>query len=228
MHIVKKAINSLQEGKFVLIYDDKNRENEVDMAIPAQHIIPAHISKMRKDAGGLICLAISSEIAKNLGITYMHDLLRYHPNPLFLKLTEGYTNYGDKSSFSISINHRETYTGITDFDRASTISKMADICKEINDRGSEKFKENFRTPGHVNLLISSKNLLHDRLGHTELSIQLAILAKLTPAMVICEMLDSNSYKALTLDQAKKYAEKNSMIIIDSSEVLKHLNKEKMV
>ena len=224
MQLVKKAIDSLQEGKFILIYDNKNRENEVDMLIPAQHIKPQHISKMRNDAGGLICLAISNEIAENLSLTYMHDLLRYNPNSIFLKLTEGYTKYGDKPSFSISINHRETYTGITDFDRALTISKMADICKEINNDGKKQFEENFRTPGHVNLLISSKNLLSDRLGHTELSIQLAVIAKLTPAMVICEMLDSISYRALTLEQAKKYAEKNSVIIIYSSEVLKYLNK----
>jgi len=226
LHIVEKATDSLKNGKFILVHDDKNREDEVDMVIPAQYITPQHISKMRNDAGGLICLAISNEIAESLGITYMHDLLRYHPDSIFLKLTEGYSKYGDKPSFSISINHRETYTGITDFDRSLTISKMSEICNEINNNGKINFKENFMTPGHVNLLISSKNLLSDRIGHTELSIQLASIAKLTPAMVICEMLDSISYRALTLEQAKKYAEKNSLVIVDSSEVLKYLNYKK--
>ncbi|HKR57577.1 MAG TPA: 3,4-dihydroxy-2-butanone-4-phosphate synthase, partial [Candidatus Nitrosopolaris sp.] len=130
MDSVGGALTALREGRFVLVHDDKGRENEIDMILPAEHVSPSHIAAFRTIAGGLICLAVSHEIAVKLGLVYMHDILHglSRINPMFKKLTSGKTPYGDRPSFSISVNHRDTYTGITDFDRALTITKMAEVC----------------------------------------------------------------------------------------------------
>src|ERR687885_1030951 len=129
-----------------MVHDDKGRENEVDMVIAAEYVKPQHIAIMRKDAGGLICLAIANEITSKLGLVYMHDMIASmgKVNPIFIKLTEGKAAYGDKPSFSIAVNHRDTYTGITDIDRALTISAMAKICKNIDYGGGEGIGKNIK------------------------------------------------------------------------------------
>ena len=134
MSAIEEAVDTLSDGKFVLVHDDKGREDEIDMVIAAEYITPENIATMRNDAGGLLCLAISNEITTKLGLTYMHDIIQSLSsiNPIFSKLTYGKSPYGDKPSFSITVNHRDTYTGITDIDRALTISKMAEICKKID------------------------------------------------------------------------------------------------
>jgi 3,4-dihydroxy 2-butanone 4-phosphate synthase len=215
-----EAIAALKAGRFVLVHDDKARENEIDMVIAAQHIQPYHIATMRKDAGGLVCLAIANEITSKLGLVYMHDILADmgKVNPVFSKLTEGRATYGDKPSFSIAVNHRSTYTGITDQDRALTIAKMVEVCKNIDNGGIAQFARDFRAPGHVPILIASKHLLHDRMGHTELCVYLTQLANLTPAVAICEMMDSVTHRALSIDAGQKYATKFGVPLIDASEL----------
>ncbi|HLG37800.1 MAG TPA: 3,4-dihydroxy-2-butanone-4-phosphate synthase [Nitrososphaera sp.] len=215
-----EAITTLRAGRFVLVHDDKGRENEIDMVVAAEHAKPHHIATMRNDAGGLICLAIANEITTKLGLVYMHDMIAGmgKVNPIFSKLTQGKEAYGDKPSFSISVNHRSTYTGITDQDRALTISKMAEVCKNIDSGGVEEFAKNFRAPGHVPILIASKRLLHDRMGHTELCVYLANLAGINPAVAICEMMDSITHKALSIDAAQGYAAKFNIPLIDASEL----------
>src|SRR5690606_8002714 len=95
---------ALKAGRFVLVHDDKGRENEVDMIIAAEHVKPHHVATMREAAGGLLCLAIANEITTKLGLVYMHDMIDRmgKVNPIFSKLTEGKAAYGDKPSFSIS------------------------------------------------------------------------------------------------------------------------------
>jgi 3,4-dihydroxy 2-butanone 4-phosphate synthase len=217
---------ALKAGRFVMVHDDKGRENEVDLVVAAEHVKPQHIAVMRKDAGGLICLAIANEITSKLGLVYMHDMIANmgKVNPIFTKLTEGKAAYGDKPSFSISVNHRATYTGITDGDRALTISEMAQVCKNISSGsggGIEDFANNFRAPGHVPILIASKRLLHDRMGHTELCVYLMQLVGLTPAVAICEMMDSLTYKAISIETAQKYSDKFDIPLIDASELKAH-------
>lgn len=218
-----EAIAALKAGRFVLVHDDKGRENEIDMVVAAEHAKPQHIAAMRNDAGGLICLAIANEITSKLGLVYMHDMMASmgKVNPIFAKLTEGKAAYGDKPSFSISVNHRDTYTGITDSDRALTISKMAIVCKNIDSGGVEDFSKNFMAPGHVPILIASKRLLRDRMGHTELCVYLMQLAGLTPAVAICEMMDSATHRALSIDAAQNYANKSGIPLIDASELKAH-------
>jgi 3,4-dihydroxy 2-butanone 4-phosphate synthase len=221
---VEAAIVALRNGRFVLVHDEKGREDEIDMVVAAEQIKPHHIATFRRIAGGLICLAIANESAVKLGLVYMHDIIQGLSgiNPVFGKLTAGRSPYGDKPSFSISVNHRETYTGITDIDRALTIMKMAEVCKKIDSAGVEEFSNNFRAPGHVPILIASKGLLHGRAGHTELCVYLMNIAGLVPAVAICEMLDSTTNMALSIKKAKKYASKNNIPLLESSQLKKYV------
>ncbi len=218
-----EAIAALKAGEFVLVHDDKGRENEIDMVVAAEHTRPQHITTMRNDAGGLVCLAIANEITTKLGLVYMHDMIAGmgKVNPVFSKLTEGKEAYGDKPSFSISVNHRLTYTGITDHDRALTISKMAQVCKNIDSGGVDEFANNFRAPGHVTILIASRRLMQDRMGHTELCVYLAKLAGIIPAVAICEMMDSTTHRALSIKAAQEYAAKSNFPLVDANELNAH-------
>ena len=90
----------------------------------------------------------------------------------------GLAPYGDYPTFSLSVNHYQTYTGITDKDRALTIMEMANIFKVENKQ--KKFASSFKTPGHVPLLIASEGLLASRQGHTEMSVYLTQIAGFNP------------------------------------------------
>jgi 3,4-dihydroxy 2-butanone 4-phosphate synthase len=220
---LNEALTALKAGKIVMVYDGKGRENEVDLVVAAEHAKPEHISSLRNDAGGLICLAITHEVATKLGLVFMHDMIASFGkvNPIFSKLTEGRAAYGDKPSFSISINHRDTLTGITDADRALTITKMASVCKNIETTGVDEFSKGFRAPGHVPLLIASKMLLQERMGHTELCVYMAKLANITPAIVMCEMMDSNTHRSLSLDDARNYSHERGIPLVDAGELKAH-------
>lgn len=217
-----EVISSLRQGNFILLHDEGKRENEVDMVVAAEFVTPEHISRMRNDAGGLICMSINNEFATSLGLGYMHEILfnsqKFDSNSK--KMIIGTAPYGDRPSFSISINHKNTFTGITDKDRALTISEMAKLYNTKNLNKKEDFNSIFKTPGHVPLLISSEGLLSNRRGHTEMSIYLMNLAGLTPVTAICEMLDSQTYTALSTEKAKKYANDYGMPYFDGSDLVK--------
>ncbi len=222
---LRDAILNLRQGRFVLIHDFSSRENETDMVLAAQHITPDHIRIMRKDAGGLICVAIRYDIANKLGLPYMLEVLesvsKEYPN--LYELINSQASYG-KSAFSISVNHRDTFTGITDIDRALTIKEIAKLCdlavKNFDDVQC-RFASNFRAPGHVQLLIASDGLISKRAGHTELSVYLAQLAGLTPVTVICEMLDDETHKSLPSLSAKNYAKMHNIPFVEGHEIVSY-------
>src|SRR5579863_10368788 len=150
---LEEAITSLRRGDFILLHDGGKRENEVDMVIAAEFVTPEHVARMRKDAGGLICMSINHEFATSLGLDYMHEILfnsqKFDSDSK--KMIIGTAPYGDRPSFSISINHKNTFTGITDKDRALTISEMARLYKNESADKKILFNSNFKTPGHVPL-----------------------------------------------------------------------------
>lgn len=220
MSTIDEAVEALKDGKFVLIHDSESRENEVDMVKAAQHISFSDIATMRTDAGGLICLAIPHEIASKLNLIFMHDLLHSASknNPSLSQMISSIAPYGDRPSFSITINHIDTFTGITDKDRALTITAMSDVCSQIDKNGKLEFSKKFRSPGHVHILIGAKELLKERSGHTELSIKLLKHTNLIPAVVICEMLDSETGGALSAIKATEYSETFKIPFVESSQI----------
>ncbi|OYT54399.1 MAG: 3,4-dihydroxy-2-butanone-4-phosphate synthase [Candidatus Altiarchaeales archaeon ex4484_2] len=213
---IDKAIEELREGNYVLVHDNSGRENEVDMLVAAEKITPAHVATMRGDGGGLICVALGRELADRLGIPYMVDILGEAKKkyPLLNHTIPDDIPYDEKSSFSLTVNHRNTFTGITDRDRAHTIKKLADFFK--GDVSEKRFGLEFRSPGHVHLLISSG--LEFREGHTELTTALVEMSGLIPVACICEMMDSKTHKALTAGKAQEYAKKNNMVFLEAGEI----------
>ncbi|MBC7129438.1 MAG: 3,4-dihydroxy-2-butanone-4-phosphate synthase [Thermoplasmatales archaeon] len=220
---VEEAINELKKGNFILVYDADGREEETDFFIHAEFVKPESIYRMRRDGGGLIFIMVSYDIAQKLGLPYLSEIIyncsdKWH---VFKEIIPDDIPYDTKSSFSLTINHRKTFTGIRDIDRAMTISKFAETVKEVKNLESKEamhiFGKNFRSPGHVPICISAKRLLKERQGHTELGIALAELAGLAPVMAGCEMLDFG--ESLSKRKAMDYAEKHGMVFVEGRDVV---------
>ncbi len=221
---VKKGIEYVKKGKLVLIYDAEDREGETDFVIPASFVTARRVAYFRNEAGGLICVAIHSDAADRLGLPLMSDILR-NVNGKFSSLRnlvegKGDLSYDKRSSFSLWVNHRDTFTGITDRDRALTIKKIGEAVENVLNGNSHNFYTEFRTPGHVSILRAAEGLLDERRGQTELSVALALLAGIPPAMVICEMLDSESGGALSKANAKAFSSKWDTVFMEGEEIVK--------
>jgi len=217
------AIEDLKRGRPVLIFDFEDRERETDIVFLAENVDFKAVQVLRKDAGGLICVAVHSEIADILRLPYLRELLKLHSEnleSLYIKPLP----YDERSSFSISINHVNTFTGLADRDRALTISRFGQLCRDFwfkridGQTLRESFVNEFRSPGHVFLLRGAKNLVFERTGHTELSLALTLLGNLTPCTVIAEMLGDDGY-SLKPEAAKKYAEEHNLVFLTGREIV---------
>jgi 3,4-dihydroxy 2-butanone 4-phosphate synthase len=222
---VKRGIEQVKQGKLVLIYDAEDREGETDFVIPAFSVTPKEVSYFRNTAGGLICIAIHPIAAEKLGLPLLSDIL-INVNDNFAALRrlvegKGDLSYDKRSSFSLWVNHRDTFTGITDKDRALTLRKIGEaVDKVLNvDDSTYNFHTEFRTPGHVSILRATDRLLDERRGQTELSVALALLAGISPAMVICEMLDNETGGALHKMNAKAFASERGISFIEGKEII---------
>ena len=225
MENISRAITDLQNGKFVLIYDDDDREGEADIVMASEFVAPESIRTMRKDGGGLIFLMTSSEIADKLKLPFLADLFSDVDDkyPVLKELIPNDIPYDSKSSFSLYINHRDTFTGITDIDRGLTMSKFADLAKKIENiddgTATKMFGKEFRSPGHIPICVASKNLLNERVGHTELVVSLLNMADVTPVGSGCEIMGDTG-RALSKTKAKQYADENGFVFLEGKEIIK--------
>lgn len=228
---IKQALQDLRDGKIVLIYDDDHRERETDMVVASEKVTSDIIRTFRRDAGGLICTTVHSDISNRIGLPFLADVFSSvtEKYPLMELLSPNDIPYDAKSSFSITINHRKTFTGITDADRALTITEFTQLSGNALDHAdgwaSREMGKNFRAPGHVMLLNTSKDLLTTRKGHTELSTAMVVMAGLIPSATICEMM-GNDGKALSKEKAKEYAREFNLVFLDGSEVIEAWRKWK--
>ena len=216
--MIKNALESFQKGDLILVFDDDNRERETDMIVAGEFITPNKIATMRNDAGGLLCTALSHEIAEKLGLPFMTDVMaaasiKY---PVLTELSPTDIPYDEKSAFSLSLNHRKTFTGITDNDRALTIRELALLCENEDYKNLGKY---FRSPGHVTLLRAAEGLLLKRKGHTEISVALAEMTGLTPVVSMCEMMDDITGNSLSTDDVEKHASKNRLVFLSGAEII---------
>lgn len=168
---VEELIEEARAGRMFILVDDENRENEGDLVIPAQFATAEVINFMARHARGLICLALTRARVEQLGLTLMSP-------------SNGTRH---QTAFTVSIEAREgVTTGISAADRAHTIAVA------INP---EKGREDITTPGHVFPLIARDGGVLVRAGHTEAAVDLARLAGLNPAGVICEIMNDDGTMA---------------------------------
>ncbi|MFC7026639.1 3,4-dihydroxy-2-butanone-4-phosphate synthase [Halomicroarcula sp. GCM10025324] len=207
------AVAAFARGDPVLIHDAADREGETDLVYPAGVVTHDDVARMRNDAGGLVCVALSDAVSDALDLPFMQSVLD-HPTSADHDL-----GYDERSSFSITVNHRDTYTGITDEDRSLTIRELA---AAASDPDPAAFSETFRSPGHVHLLRAAPDLLADREGHTELGVALADAADQPPAVVVCEMLDDETGTALSPTAARSYAEREGLVYVEAASLLERL------
>jgi 3,4-dihydroxy 2-butanone 4-phosphate synthase len=218
-----KALETIRNGKMILLFDSEDREGETDFVIPALATTPKDVALMRRDGGGLICVAIYGKAADKLGLPFMSDVLRSvskngHKYLISLVEKQGDISYDSRSSFSLWVNHRENFTGITDNDRAFTIRKVGETVERVLKGEIIDFGHEFRSPGHVALLRAAAGLLRERRGQTELSIELAVRAGVSPSMVVCEMLDDKTGKALSKEDARKYSIAHNIPFVEGKDL----------
>ena len=221
---IEAAISALKKGEPVLVYDADGREEETDFVYASRFITPDRIRRMRRDGGGLICTTVPFEVREKLGLPFMVDVNSEAAGkyPVLGLLSPTDIPYDTKSAFSITINHRRTYTGITDNDRSLTVTEFAKLCDFALEHGREEsmqeFGNNFRAPGHLHLLNTSDRILENRFGHTELSTALVTMAGLTPSATICEMMGGDG-KALSRERAERYAAENGFVYLTGKEII---------
>jgi 3,4-dihydroxy 2-butanone 4-phosphate synthase / GTP cyclohydrolase II len=168
---VEKALEELRRGRMVILVDDADRENEGDLVLAAQFVTPEAINFMAKHARGLICLSLTEQQVRQLGLTMM--------------VNENQSTYS--TAFTVSVEAREgVTTGISAHDRAATIRAA------INP---DARPEDLVRPGHVFPLRARKGGVLVRAGQTEGSVDLCRLAGLTPAGVICEVMNDDGTMA---------------------------------
>lgn len=213
-HTFDRAIDALQRGDPVLVFDADDREGETDLIYAAEHVASTDVARLRNDAGGLVCVAVAYEVAEEFDLPYLDDSIS-HPASNDLDL-----EYDERSSFSLSVNHRDTYTGITDNDRARTITALADAAARPAETD---FADEFRVPGHVSVLKAAPNGLLNRRGHTEFGVALAREAGCAPAAVVCEMLDDETGDALSPEAARRYAERHSYPYVEGAQIVNRIS-----
>ncbi len=224
MDLVEAALKSLGDGRFVLVYDADGREEETDLVVASQFVGPSAVRTLRKQAGGLICVTVDPRVRRRLGLPTMAEILghAYKSYPVLEGTIPDDVRYDTNSPFSITVNHRETFTGVTDRDRALTITRFAQLAEESlrrpNGWAVEAFGRAFRSPGHVHLLAAADGLLATRRGHTELTTALMAMAGLAPTATICEMMGDDG-RALSKADAKRYAATRNLVFLEGREIL---------
>ncbi|MGI9570130.1 MAG: 3,4-dihydroxy-2-butanone-4-phosphate synthase, partial [Desulfobulbia bacterium] len=168
---IEEVLEDARNGKMIVVVDAEDRENEGDLIIPAQMATPDAINFMAKHGRGLICLALTSQRVKQLELELMTNQNRARHN----------------TAFTVSIEAREGIsTGISAHDRARTIAVAIDQIRGPGDIVS---------PGHVFPLVAREGGVLVRAGHTEASIDIARLAGLSPAGVVCEIMNDDGTMA---------------------------------
>ncbi len=203
---IEDAIKDFSAGKPIIIADDEDRENEGDVVISAQMVTAEKINFLASEVKGLICLAISDEIAKQLQLPQMVD-----------KNTEEM-----KTAFTVSIDADEKYgvtTGISAFDRAKTVEVAIAPDAQPSD---------LRRPGHLFPCVAKKGGVLERTGHTEAVVDLAKLCGHRAAGVMCEVMAPDGHMARR-DYLREFADKHGLKFITVSELIAYrLKSEKLV
>src|SRR5271163_645744 len=192
----EELIEEARNGRMFILVDDEDRENEGDLVIPAQFATPDAVNFMARYARGLICLAMTQQRVEKLGLPLMSQ--------------QNGTRH--QTAFTVSIEAREgVTTGISAADRARTIAVAIQ---------SESTRDDITTPGHVFPLLAREGGTLVRAGHTEASVDIARKAGLTPAAVICEIMNDDGTMA-RLPDLVTFAQRHNLKLGTIADLIAH-------
>lgn len=194
---VAEAAEIYRRGEFVIIVDDEDRENEGDLCLAAEKVTPEAINFMATHGRGLICLALTEERCNELQLPLMVE--------------NNTSNYGTAFTVSIEARGRGVTTGISARDRAETVRVAIDPATRPVD---------LQRPGHIFPLRARTGGVLKRAGQTEASVDLATIAGLTPAAVICEIMNDDGSMA-RLPDLRIFAKKHGLKIISVADLIKY-------
>ncbi len=201
---IKDAISDIRQGKMVIVVDDEDRENEGDLTLAAEKVTPEAINFMAKHGRGLICLPMTSE--------------RLHELDISMMVSDNTSAFETAFTVSIEAKHGVT-TGISAADRAPTILTAINPDTKPSD---------IARPGHIFPLRAKKGGVLQRAGQTEAAVDLAQLAGLYPAGVICEIMDEDGTMA-RLPQLRKFAKAHDFKIVSIRDLIAYrMKQEKFV
>ncbi len=193
---IPEVLEDIRQGNMIILVDNEDRENEGDLVIAAEHVTPATINFMATHGRGLICAPMEARRLGELNIELMVD--------------DNQDRYG--TAFTVSVDAREgTTTGISAHDRARTVQALID---------GNSTEADFRRPGHIFPLAARKGGVLVRAGHSEGSVDLARMAGLRPAAVICEILNEDGTMARR-PQLEVFAEKHGLKIATISDLIQY-------
>jgi 3,4-dihydroxy 2-butanone 4-phosphate synthase/GTP cyclohydrolase II len=201
---IEEAIEDIKKGKIVIVVDDENRENEGDMIMAAEKVTPEAINFLSKYARGLICIPLTTKRLEELNL---HPMVGINTAKM-----------GTRFTISVDVIHNTT-TGISAHDRAQTIKALIDC----------KIKpEDLARPGHIFPIQAMAGGVLSRAGHTEATVDLARIAGLYPAGVLCEIMDEDGHMA-RLPKLKEMAKQFDLKIISVKDLIEYRRKtEKLV
>ncbi|MGE5454392.1 MAG: bifunctional 3,4-dihydroxy-2-butanone-4-phosphate synthase/GTP cyclohydrolase II [Methylocystaceae bacterium] len=192
---VEEAINEIKQGRMIIVVDDEDRENEGDLVVAAQFASPEVINFMATHARGLICVPVIGERLDELDI-----------KPMVLKNTDNH-----ETAFTVSVDYKTTTTGISAHERSATVMALLNTATVADD---------FRRPGHVFPLRYKEGGVLRRAGHTEASVDLARLAGLYPAGVICEIMNEDGTMA-RVPELIDFAQRNGYKIMTVADLINY-------
>jgi len=201
---IEDALAEFAKGEIVIVVDDEDRENEGDLIMAAEFATPEKIAFFAKQASGLICLAMTGERLDELDLPQMVQR----------------NDEAMRTAFTVSIDYRHgTTTGMSASDRAATITKAVD---------PEVRPSDFSRPGHIFPLRAREGGVLKRAGHTEASVDLAMLAGLKPAGVLVEVVNEDGTMA-RLPQLREFADTHGLKLISIADLIRYRRRtEKLV
>ncbi|KQY87711.1 3,4-dihydroxy-2-butanone 4-phosphate synthase [Paenibacillus sp. Root52] len=200
---IEEAIYDLMRGKPVIVVDDEDRENEGDFIALADKATPEVINFMITEGRGLVCVPITQQRADELNL-----------KPMVQQNTDFHG-----TAFTVSVDHKDTTTGISAFERSITVKGLIDPDAKSSD---------FRKPGHMFPLIAKDGGVLRRAGHTEAAVDLAIMCGSYPAGVICEVIKEDGTMA-RLPDLQEIARKHDLKLISIQDMIRYRNeKEQLV
>ncbi|WP_404468219.1 bifunctional 3,4-dihydroxy-2-butanone-4-phosphate synthase/GTP cyclohydrolase II [Sutcliffiella horikoshii] len=200
---IEEAMEDLQQGKVIIVCDDEDRENEGDFVALAEKATPAVVNFMATHGRGLICVPVQEELAEKLDLVPM--------------VNHNTDSHG--TAFTVSIDHKSTTTGISAFERSTTILELLSPTSKAGD---------FKRPGHIFPLVAKKGGVLRRAGHTEAAVDLALMSGSYPAGVICEIMNEDGSMA-RVPELRKIADKFDLKMITIKDMIQYRNrKDKLV